>query len=272
MKPFLTIVLLCLSSCFLLAQDSLKTIKALEAEIYSNLKTNHSCDLNDIYKVISYHKKNLADKMLNQFFANIYSHNSQELDLNFLQGLISLSLNTRTTLDANNTKMMEQYYADLRIRYLNLLLGQQQLLLTNAQANLYNKKDELAFANLTEVMKIHDSRIQSNNTLIGETNNITSNHQSFQFAYKAFIMFLQALPVDDYRFKMFAKDGKHTRFRNFNDRESLILINKKLDAAGYEPIQTKPLRGATIDLEKLKEEEAKEEEAFRKKYDWIKKQ
>ncbi len=225
-------------------------------------------------QVANFYLDKESKEEFNMFFSNFFSFNPDSLKLNFLQDLVKSSFQYSNFLEDHNYSKFSNYYEILRSRVGYLLISHQELLLSSAKFHFSSDNTELGYSCLSEVMKLYESRFVTNDFLIKKRSTKELKFISSQLAHKAFILFVSQLPVDDYRFKMFAKHERYGKYRSQNKNSVYKIINKKLNSEGYVPIELpKQSQGRVkIDMEKLIENEKKETEAYKKKYDWIKKE
>lgn len=259
----------CISiSCISMGQDSLSVIQKTEQSILNHLEKDRKCSMHDLSSVFSYYLSNNELEKLNEFFLRIFdTTNPEEMEIRFLQDFIYSSISLRHYLDEKNTLNLDRYYHSMRSRYSEFKENQQKILMLKSEMHFQRQQMEYGYAALTEVMKIYDSEIQTNDYLFA-SGKFNFGKIGFNYAYQAYISFLKHLPVDDYRFKMLAKDIRYTPYLNFNNQFAYQIINEKLVKAGYEKLTPKKLRGGVLDVEKIE----KEKEEYKKKYDWIKKE
>ncbi len=275
------LVLITLAILFSGSVDGQKAsaIQVLREKLLLDLQVENSCALEDVKQVASFYNKRKKKDNLNGFYTILFSHDPQKLDFNFLQGLVHQSISLSEGFNVDNMESLKEFYKALRLRLSEMTTNHQALLLEIARKNLGNGNVEIAYNNLTEVMRIYDSRLEGNNYLFSTKHYpFEVNHKSKDLAFKAYILFLESLPVDEVRFKMLAKNSRFNSYLQSHNRYAYEVINNKLAQAGYQKMEvppifyepTKPL--SEEEIKTLEEEKRKREEEYKKKYDWIKKE
>jgi len=264
-------------SLALVGQDSLLNIKVIETDLLTDLRENNSCSMKDFSDVANFYLEEGTKEEFNIFFSSFFSSNPDSLKFSFLQDLVKSSFQYADSLEDHNYSKFSNYYESLRSRFGYLLISHQELLLTSAEFHFSSNNTELGYSCLSEVMKIYESRFITNDFL-NQTRNYSKTKLKFissQLAHKAFTLFVSQLPVDDYRFKMFAKNERYRKYRTQNKYSVYKIINTKLNSEGYISIEIPNQQSEgriKIDMKKIIEDEKKETEAYKKKYDWIKKE
>ncbi len=268
MKFIKTITLLLISS-LVLGQNSKEQVQTKMESTILNIKSDNKCNIKDLKSIFSNLSSRNKKKKLNKFVTTLFECNPEKLDFEFHQELVDLSYTYGNYLNKTNHETLNHYYKIMRIRFFKIKERQQKILLTKAKLQLQSQNLENGYATLTEVMKIYESNIRTKDER-GFDNFTNGINMSYEYAYQAYIVFLKYLSVDDFRFKMLAKNTRYKMYINNNNQYPYKIINDKLAEAGYKKMKPKVMRGARIDIESIKLKEEKENEEFKNEYDWIK--
>lgn len=254
-------------------QDSLDIIVSTKEKILSTIKTDRMCNIRNFKLVVSHYIDHKKLEELNDFLSLVYENDPKELEFQFHQEITDLSLVIISHLNKKNKSSFNNYYRTLRFRFFKAFERQQKILLAKAALNFNSNQMEDGYSSLTEVMRMDEAKILSK----GERN-LYKRDLSYEYAFEAYISFLQHLSVDDVRFKMLVKHSRYSHYINHRNQYAYRIINDKLSKAGYKAIKPKSMLGKNSDsdvgisIEEQKEREKKENEKFKKKYDWIKKE
>lgn len=263
---------LCFSN-IAVGQDSLKVIQSKEERILMDIKTERRCDIHALESIFFHYLQQNNKEELNKFCTLIYENEPEKLDFNFHQEIVNLSFKFNGYFNEQNKSSSDYYYRSLRFRFTKAKEQQQQILLAKAEFYFRKGQIENAYSRLSEVLKIKDATYRS----LKEDKGFPSSSLSYEYAYQAYILLLKHLPVDDIRFKMLVKNSRYRKYINHNDQYPYQIINEKLSKAGYEEVQpgTMPGEKSIIPIEELQKKREKanrEEEEFKKKYEWKKKE
>lgn len=251
------------------AQDSLININLLVEQNTQRITEKGNCDLSNLEDVVwgIFEREDGRDS-LESIFSKFYVQDPNIYDIDFLQYFINFSYPYRRYLSTETNERMEVFYKNLRKRLGTVLVSHQYLLIKNAKTHFHLGNQESGYGCLAEVIKLYFSRFPENDSLNPSSKYGGDKREFFQASHKAFILFLSELPVSDYRFKMFCNKSLYSGFRNGNNQQAYLTINKKLDEAGYLPLEIPDLSGV-----KRKETANRDDKKmYSTKDEWIKKQ